>query len=298
MTKSIGKWLAPTAGLALLGALLVQAGVLGKSSTGAGSARSATPPVSQTAAIKRVHAEGRLVAYPDASATIAAELGGLIKRVAVVEKQDIRKGQLLAELDADQLEAELAEARARAAEASAQLRLETIELDRTGKLLTDGAVTERDGDRARSARDTARARLGAAQAAIRRLVTLVDKTRITAPLDGTVISRRIEPGETVEVGAILFEVANLARTRVEAEVDEYDAGRLAVGASVRIRAEGLTGSWRGAIEEIPDAVSARQLRPQDPGRPSDTRVLLVKVAAREPLPLKLGQRAEVEIDAR
>ena len=56
--------------------------------------------------------------------------------------------------------------------------------------------------------------------------------------------------------------------------------------------------WCAPPEEIPDAVSARQLRPQDPGRPSDTRVLLVKVAAREPLPLKLGQRAEVEIDAR
>ena len=49
------------------------------------------------------------------------------------------------------------------------------------------------------------------------------------------------------------------------------------------------------LEEIPDAVSGRRLKPQDPGKPSDTRVLIVKVRLEEPTPLKLGQRVEVEI---
>jgi HlyD family secretion protein len=52
------------------------------------------------------------------------------------------------------------------------------------------------------------------------------------------------------------------------------------------------------VEEIPQAVSACRLRPQDPGRPTDTRVLLVKVALDGTTPLKLGQGVEVEIGGR
>jgi len=91
-------------------------------------------------------------------------------------------------------------------------------------------------------------------------------------------------------------VADLRRTRVEAEVDEYDAGRIALGQEVAISAEGFTGqSWPGKVEEIPDVVTSRRIKPQDPGRPSDTRVILVKIALSAPLPVKLGQRVEIEI---
>ncbi|MES1210824.1 MAG: hypothetical protein ABUL63_00690, partial [Acidobacteriota bacterium] len=86
--------------------------------------------------------------------------------------------------------------------------------------------------------------------------------------------------------------------RIEAEVDEFDAGRVTLGSIVKVTAEGFAGqSWKGTVEEIPDAVVGRRLKPQDPGRPSDTRVLLVKVALGEATPLKLGQRVEVEIGA-
>ena len=53
--------------------------------------------------------------------------------------------------------------------------------------------------------------------------------------------------------------------------------------------------WRGTIEEIPDAVTSRRLKPLDASKPIDTRVLLVKIALNEPTPLKLGQRVEVQI---
>ena len=66
---------------------------------------------------------------------------------------------------------------------------------------------------------------------------------------------------------------------------------------VRVTAEGYDGKvWQGRVEEIPDAVVGRRLKPQDPGKPEDTRVLLVKVALLEPTPLKLGQRVEIRID--
>jgi hypothetical protein len=65
---------------------------------------------------------------------------------------------------------------------------------------------------------------------------------------------------------------------------------------VQVSAEGFDREWRGSIEEIPDSVVNRRLKPQDPSKPIDTRVLLVKVAFAEPTPLKLGQRVEVKIE--
>ena len=52
-------------------------------------------------------------------------------------------------------------------------------------------------------------------------------------------------------------------------------------------------TWRGTVEEIPDAVTTRRIKPQDTSKPIDTRVLLVKVAMAEPTPLKLAQRVEI-----
>ncbi len=91
-------------------------------------------------------------------------------------------------------------------------------------------------------------------------------------------------------------VADLKKTRIEAEIDEFDTARIRLGANVDVTAEGFGRTWRGTIEEIPDAVVNRRLNPQDPAKPIDTRVLLVKVAFAEPTPLKLGQRVEVRMD--
>ena len=67
---------------------------------------------------------------------------------------------------------------------------------------------------------------------------------------------------------------------------------------MRITADGFPGrSWRGTIEEVPDSVTLRRLKPQDPSRPTDTRILAVKVAFAEPMPLKLGTTVELKIAA-
>jgi hypothetical protein len=71
--------------------------------------------------------------------------------------------------------------------------------------------------------------------------------------------------------------------------------RVTVGDRVLVSAEECDRQWPGRVEEIPDVVSSRRIKPQDPGRPTDARVLLVKVALDGPTPLKLGQRLEVRI---
>ena len=63
-----------------------------------------------------------------------------------------------------------------------------------------------------------------------------------------------------------------------------------------VTAEGYPGkAVKAKVEEIPDTVVGRRLKPQDPSRPIDTRVLLVKIAFKEPSPFKLGQRVDLEI---
>jgi hypothetical protein len=73
---------------------------------------------------------------------------------------------------------------------------------------------------------------------------------------------------------------------------------VALGSPVVITADGYgPTTWRGTVEEIPDSVVGRRIRPADPGWPIDARVLPVKIELAEPTPLKLGQRIDVEIAA-
>jgi len=289
------KSLIPVSALLLTLAVIVQV----RSARGAGSPSLPAPASSPAAfapAAEGVVAEGRLVTYPGAEVVVAPETSGTVIRLLVKEKERVRRGQVLAELKADDLRAELAEARARVAEAEADIRFADVDLERAQKLLDAKVGTAATADRARSSRDAAHARRETAAASAARLEALLAKTRIVSPIDGVVITRSVDAGEHLEAGSPLLTVADLKRTRVEAEVDEFDAGRVGLGSAVKVSAEGFAGqSWKGKVEEIPDAVVGRRLKPQDPGRPSDTRVLLVKVALNEPTPLKLGQRVEVEI---
>jgi HlyD family secretion protein len=102
----------------------------------------------------------------------------------------------------------------------------------------------------------------------------------------------------VAVGDSVLTIADLSRLRIAAEVDEFDATRVARGARAVVTAEGHPGTiWRATVEEVPDVVVGRRLRPQDPGRPIDARVLCVKVAFGEATRLKLGQKVEVQFPA-
>jgi RND family efflux transporter MFP subunit len=214
----------------------------------------------------------------------------------VTEKSAVRKGELIVELNSDELEAARAEAVARIDEAEVEIRFHERELDRSLGLVTRRAASTVELDTNQMGVGMASARRRAALAARDRLDALIARTRIKAPIDGVVIARFAHPGETVAAADRLVAVADLNRVRIEAEVDEVDVAAVAPGADAVITAEGFPDRvWRGKVEEVPDAVVGRRLRPEDPARPVDMRVLLVKIALVGPTPLKLGQRVEVEI---
>ncbi|MFP5246018.1 MAG: efflux RND transporter periplasmic adaptor subunit [Thermoanaerobaculia bacterium] len=256
----------------------------------------AKPAVAAQPEKPRVVAEGRVVAYPGAEVTVGTDVSGTIERLAVEEQETVHAGDVIAVIRAEDTRAALSVARARVGEAQADIRLFEAEVARAKHLWQEDVGSKQAWDKAERDLDSARARHASTIAEVRRLEAMVEKTVITAPIDGVVITRHVHAGETIDAGAAIITVANLGKTRIEAEVDEFDIARVRLGATVNVTAEGFDRAWRGTIEEIPDAVVNRRLKPQDPSKPIDTRVLLVKVAFAEGTPLKLGQRVEVRID--
>jgi RND family efflux transporter MFP subunit len=236
------------------------------------------------------------VAYPGAEVKVGAERGGRLVAVRVREGDVVRRGALLAELESDELRAGLAEAGARGSEAQAEIRLAQANLERRQRLVDQQIATVHDLDQARRDLDTARARRETAAAEVARYEAQLAKTRIVAPISGTVVAREVHAGETIEIGSHAFTIADLTRLRVEGEADEADAAALAQGAAVAITSDGYPGRrFAGRVEEIADAVTRRRLKPEDPSRPTDTRVIAIKVAFAEPNPLKLGTTVELRI---
>jgi RND family efflux transporter MFP subunit len=283
------------AGSALVGTAVLQAR---SASVHAGASLPGSPAPSGegAAAPGGIAAEGRLVAYPGAEVKVGAERAGRLLRVRVEEGSLVRRGELLAEIDSAELRAALAEAKAGVAVAEAEARLAEANLARKQRLVQERILSASELDQATRDVETARARVDNARATVARYEAQLAKSRICSPISGTVIAREVDAGQMVEAGDHAFTVADLGRLRIEGEAHEADAGAVRLGAAVRVTADGYPGrSWKGRVEEIPGAVTLRRLKPQDPSRPTDARVLAVKVALAEPVPLKLGTTVDLRI---
>jgi RND family efflux transporter MFP subunit len=287
------KGIALSIGLVGLGAF---AGTAARGLVTPSPAAAAVPAVAESLATSGIAAEGRVVAYPGAEVRVGAERDGRLVRVLVEEGAFVRKGQLLAEIESDELRAGIAEAGARVAEAEAEARLAEANLARRRELAAERIVAASDLDQATRDVETARARVETARATVSRDEAVLAKSRIVAPISGTVVARAVDAGQMVASGDHAFTVADLGRLRVEGEAHEGDAGAVVLGVGVTITADGYPGrAWRGRVEEVPDSVTLRRIKPQDPSRPTDARVLAVKVAFAEPTPLKLGTTVDLRI---
>lgn len=246
-----------------------------------------------------VMAEGRVSTYPGAEVIVASENPGIVKTIRVHELEVVHKGQVLAELRNADLLAAQEEAEARIREAEADIRLAHVENGRASDLVQRQFISRQALDRSERDVSATQARLASARAVLKRIQAQLLKTTILAPIGGTVVVRHVDDGEALREGGAVVTLADLAKLRIEAEVDEFDIGRVHTGDIVKITAEGFDGmQWRGRVEEMPDAVRERGMRPQDVARPTDARVLLVKIGLEENIPLKLGQRVEVVIDTK
>ncbi len=242
-----------------------------------------------------VRCEGRVAAYPGFDVTVGTDLGGTLDALPIHEKDQVRKGQVLARIDDREQRASLAAAEARIREQGAEIAFQEKDVARRRQLFGEGALDRRSVEDAENQLHLAQARQDAARGDADQLRVQISKRQITAPINGLVMERYANAGETLAPGARILRLTDLSRTRIEAEVDEFDVSRLKVGSAVEVSAEGTPSVWPGRVEELPEGVGPRRLKPQDPARPTDIRVLLVKVALNQASPLKLGQKVELRI---
>lgn len=215
----------------------------------AGSPRSnvsyVTAPISKGSLVVLVTATGSV--QPTNKVDVSSELSGTIRKVLVDYNTAVKAGQTLAELDTEKLEAtvassraKLAAARARVADAEATVIEKQRDLVRK-KLLADRQITStQDLDLAQAAHDravagvaSARADVGVAEAELKLNETNLSKACICSPIDGVVLKRSAEPGQTVASSLqapVLFSIAeDLTQMELQVDVDEADVGTVRPG---------------------------------------------------------------------
>jgi RND family efflux transporter MFP subunit len=281
---------------ATLAALGLVAGVAGYEINRSHTAEAAPTEVPKAvAASSSIRAEARVVVAPGSEVTVASEMDGRIATLHVTEHSVVKAGDVIAELAAREERAHIHEARTQLAEAKVNVEFTEKELLRFQQLGATGVANQLDVDRAEHARNNALARVRSLQAGITRLDRVLEKAKILAPIGGKVTTQHADQGEFIGAGAPLVTIVDFSQLRVEVEVGEFDLARVSKAALATLTAEGFEGSWSGKVLEVPDFVTSRRLKPLDPGKPSDTRVLPLLVSLPDGHPLRLGQRVEVEL---
>ena len=195
----------------------------------------------QTAVVSRgtlertVSSTGTLAALE--TVEVGTEVSGTIEKVLVDYNSEVKKGQVMAILKQDLFTAAVDEAKAEVAKAQADLSLAQRERDRNLPLYEKGYLSEQEFLPYRVDADKAEASLSVAKAGLLKARTNLNNAVIRSPIDGTVIQRSIDAGQTVAASLstpTMFIIArDLAQMQIEADVDETDIGQIREGQSVR-----------------------------------------------------------------
>jgi membrane fusion protein, multidrug efflux system len=248
--------------------------------------------------------------------TLASKVVGSVLAVHVHEGDRVRRGQLLVEIEAADIDAQLQQAMAgvdetersiAAASAAAEAGAATLAFasstrDRYRQLWERRSISPQENDeielryrsaaadaeRARQNVEALRARRAQALAELERARAATSWARITAPIDGIVTARRVDPGAQAAPGVPLIEVADPASHRLEVWVDESRVARLQRGQAVRVVLGDGGEELTGGIEQIAPAVAVA------------TRSALVKIALPPDPRLRSGlfARARFEVGER
>jgi HlyD family secretion protein len=140
--------------------------------------------------------------------TLSGKTGGRIKQMFFEEGQMVKKGELMVELDHDQLDARIWSARSGLQGAQANLNAAQRELDRLSKLWQSELISQAEYDRVVTSKEVYEAQVNQAEANLNLLqVELVD-TRLYAPISGVVSAKLFEPGEVAPAGSSIYTILN------------------------------------------------------------------------------------------
>ncbi len=214
-----------------------------------------------------ISATGTLSAI--STVTVGSQVSGQVTEVMVDFNSPVKKGDVLARIDPSTYEAQIAQGSAQIASANAQLaqaeaalRNTSADYARKAALGRQQLVAKGDVDAARAAMQQAQAQVGVARAQIRQQTASTQTTRlnlgrtvIRSPVDGVVLTRTIEPGQTVAASLQapeLFTIAeDLSKMKIELAVDESDIGQVKTGQAVSFTADAFPDrQFKGTVEQV------------------------------------------------
>lgn len=200
---------------------------------------------------------------------VGSQISGQVIEVLADYNDRVTKGQVIARIDPSTYQAQIqqgsaqvASARASLATAEATLRNAQLDYDRKAALVGQQLIARSDADLARAALDQARAQVAAASAQINQQIASTQTSRlnlqrtvIRAPVDGVVLTRTVEPGQTVAASLqspVLFQIAeDLSKMEIVLAIDEADIGQVKAGQGVAFTVDSFPDrQFRGTVQQV------------------------------------------------
>lgn len=192
---------------------------------------------------------------PVTKVEVGTQVSGIISKIYVDYNSVVKKGQVIAELDKTNLLSELASAKSQLANAQSDLDYQQANYDRYAALFEKGLVSANDYEQARLSFEQARQQIVIQRQNVAKAQTNLGYATITSPIDGVVLSREVEEGQTVASAMTtptLFNIAqDLTDMRVIADVDEADIGGVKEGQRVTFTVDAFPDDvFAGSVTQV------------------------------------------------
>lgn len=235
--------------------------VLGCKPSGAASAQYETAKAVRGDIVQRVTASGTLSAV--VSVDVGSQVSGKISALHVDFNSPVKKGQLIAEIDPTVYEASLRQAQGELASVKATVTLKRQNLERKKALVPLKAASQLDLDQATAELAQAEATVIIREAALESAQANLGYCKITAPVDGIVISRKVDVGQTLIAAMttpVLFTIAqDITKMNISASVSEADIGLVRAGQTVDFTVDAFSEeTFHGTITQVRKAPTTTQ----------------------------------------
>ena len=192
---------------------------------------------------------------PVTSVTVGTQVSGIVSKLFVDYNSVVKKGQVIAELDKTNLMSQLNTAKTQLATAQSQLNYQTANYKRYKTLFEKGLVAADDFDNAKLSYTQAKEQVVSAKEEVQRAQTNLGYATITSPIDGVVLSKSVEEGQTVAASFStpeLFTIAqDLTNMQVVADVDEADIGDVKEGERVSFTVDAYPDdTFDGKVKQV------------------------------------------------
>lgn len=241
------------------GLVVIGAGVWFYKSRGADKPAYQTTTVDRGSVVQTVTATGTL--NPVNEVQVGCQVSGRIRALYVDFNSVVKSNQLIAEIDPRTYEAQVAQATADLANAQANMELQAANAERATQLYSNKLISVADYDTAVATLHEAEATLQIKQASLTNAVNNLGYCKIYSPVNGIVISRSVDVGQTVSASLsapTLFDIANdLSKMQIDAAVDEADIGGVREGQEVDFTVDAYPNrTFHGKVTQVRNAPTA------------------------------------------